>query len=140
MSISYHQRTEDAHQLIPARGYTDPRYFELEQDQLFGRTWMYAGMTDDVSKPGDYLTVQAGRFPLAIVRGQDGEIRAFHNLCRHRGTQFLEGCGHAERGLQCPYHKWFYEFDGRLKAVPREDLLFPNVRKEDLGLMNASVG
>ena len=140
MSVKYHQRTEDAHQLIPPRGYTDARYFELEQDLLFGRTWMYAGMVDDVLQPGDYLTVQAGRFPLAIVRGQDGKLRAFHNLCRHRGTQFLEGCGNSERGLQCPYHKWFYELDGRLKAVPREDLLFPSVRKEDLGLMPASLG
>ena len=53
MSVKYHQRTEDAHQLIPPRGYTDARYFELEQDLLFGRTWMYAGMVDDVLQPGD---------------------------------------------------------------------------------------
>ena len=90
-NVTYHRRTEEAHQLIPPEGYTQSAYFEQELDALFSRYWLYAGMTDDLVAPGDYVTVQAGRYPLFVVRGNDGELRAFHNHCRHRGTQFLEG-------------------------------------------------
>ncbi len=138
--MQYHQRTEEAHQLIPARGYTHAEYYERELDQLFSRFWNFAGMTDDVPDAGDFMCVQAGRFPLVVVRGDDQELRAFHNICRHRGTQFLEETGSSPRGLQCPYHKWFYTLAGELKAVPRQDPLFPTVDKTQLGLMPASIG
>ncbi len=139
-AVKYHTRTEEAHQLIAPAGYTQPEYFEQELDQLFSQFWLYAGMTDDIPQPGDYLTVQAGRYPLAVVRGNDGELRCFHNICRHRGTQFLEGCGHSPKGLSCPYHKWFYELSGELQAIPRENELFPGADKTALGLMPGSIG
>jgi len=138
--MKYHQRTEEAHQLIPPRGYTDPAFYEMEQDVLFSRYWNFAGMTDDIAESGNFQCVQAGRYPLAIVRDDEGEIRGFHNICRHRGTQFLEASGHSANGLQCPYHKWFYELNGNLKAIPREDPLFSGVDKSSLGLMPAAVG
>ncbi len=138
--MKFHQRTEEAHQLIPPTGYTQTKNFEREIDNLFSRYWNFAGMADDVANPGDFQCVQAGRFPLVIVRGDDGVIRAFHNICRHRGNQFLEETGNAPKGLRCPYHQWFYELNGDLKAIPREDPLFPGVDKSNLGLMPASIG
>ena len=138
--MRYHQRTEEAHQLIPPEGYTDGAFYEQELDQLFSRYWNFAGMTDDVPDVGDFMCVQAGRFPLVVVRDDAEELRAFHNICRHRGTQFLEDAGSSPRGLQCPYHKWFYTLEGDLKAIPREDPLFPTVDKSQLSLMPASIG
>ncbi len=137
--MNYHHKTEAASQLIPAAGYTNPAYLDVELDQIFSQYWNFAGMTDDLPETGDYQTIQAGRYPLVVVRGEDGVLRAFHNICRHRGTQFLEDCGNSARGLQCPYHKWFYTLEGDLKAVPRETL-FPGLNKRELGLMPASIG
>ncbi len=137
---AFHPKTLDAEQLIPPEGYTAQQWYDREQDLLFSRYWNFAGMTDDVPEPGDFQCVQAGRYPLFIVRGNDGEIRAFHNICRHRGTQFMEGSGSSAQGLRCPYHYWFYELDGSLKAIPRQDPLFPDVDKRGLALMSASIG
>ncbi len=137
---AYHHRTEEAHQLIPPGGYTDQHYFEIEQDVIFSRYWNFAGMTDDIPNPGDFRCTQAGRYPLVVVRDDEGEIHAFHNICRHRGTQFMEGSGNSPKGLQCPYHKWFYELNGNLKAIPREDPLFPGIQKDQMGLMPAAIG
>ncbi len=138
--MQHHQRTEDAHQLIPPEGYTRAEHFQQEQERLFERYWSFAGMSDDVPQPGDFQCFQVGRYPLVIVRGSDGEIRAFHNICRHRGTEFLEGRGSSPKGLQCPYHKWFYELSGELKAVPRQEALFPTLDRSRLGLMPAAIG
>ena len=75
--------------LLPVEAYTSQAWFDWEQEELFGRTWNFAGMTSDLKGPGDYLTVQAGVHPIFVVRGQDHRLRAFHNICRHRGTQLL---------------------------------------------------
>jgi choline monooxygenase len=131
---------EDNRQLIPPAAYTSDAYFQQEQDLLFSRCWNFAGMVDDVPNPGDYRCTRAGRYPLVIVRDDEGELRAFHNICRHRGMQFLEGSGSSLRGLVCPFHKWFYKLDGRLKAIPRQAELFPGIDKSRLGLLPASVG
>lgn len=137
--MQYHQRDDLAEQLIPPEGYTQEKYFELEMEQIFSRFWNFAGMTDELANPGDYKTVQSGKFALVVVRDKDDTLRAFHNICRHRGTQFLEGCGNSPNGLLCPYHKWFYRLSGELKGIPRQEL-FPDVKKEELGLLPASIG
>ena len=81
---------------MPTAGYISPDWFDQEQEALFGKVWTFAGMAEDLTEPGDYLTVEAGRYPLVLLCGKDGEVRAFHNVCRHRGSKLLEGSGNIE--------------------------------------------
>ena len=115
-------------------------WFERERERVFSRLWAFAGLSNEVPEPGDYLCVQAGHHPLVVVRGEDGVLRAFHNLCRHRGVAFLEGRGSAKRGLRCPYHYWMYGLDGRLQGVTSSSANFPDLDREKLGLRPAAVG
>ena len=105
---------------LPASWYSDPALLRLEYDRIFHRTWQYAGFAGDVAEPGSYLTCRAGLVPVVVVRGRDGELRAFANVCRHRGHEVVSGCGRRET-LQCPYHAWTYDLDGSLRAAPRSD-------------------
>ena len=93
-------------QVMPVAGYTCDQWYAREQVALFGRVWTFAGFTGDVAAPGDYLCVEAGRTPLIVVRDEKGELRAFHNICRHRGSQLLQGKGSVGRTIQCFYHNW----------------------------------
>lgn len=128
-----------ARQLLPREAYQSQQWFETEQEALFGAVWNYAGMVDDLLAPGDYLCTTAGPFPLFVVRGADGELRAFHNLCRHRGTRLLDRSGNIATGIRCPYHFWQYDMDGTLKSVPQERALFRGLDKQRLSLKPASV-
>jgi len=105
---------------LPASWYSDPEILRLERERIFGGTWQYAGPAEQVGEPGAFLTCRAGATPVVVVRGRDGELRAFFNVCRHRGHEVAEGCGRRET-LQCPYHAWTYELDGSLRAAPRSD-------------------
>lgn len=127
-------------QLLPTDAYTTDAWFAREQRELFGRVWNFAGMREDLSKPGDYLCVQAGVFPLVLIQGDDGELRAFHNLCRHRGSRLLEGAGNGGPAVRCFYHGWTYALDGSLQGVPQEESQFPGLDKSACGLHPASVG
>jgi Rieske 2Fe-2S family protein len=99
---------------LPQRFYADPTFYRLDLENLFYREWLFAGHDCEVQKPGDYFTLQVGDYPIVVVRGRDGAIRAFHNSCRHRGSRVCA----AEKGsavrLVCPYHNWSYDLDGRL--------------------------
>lgn len=125
--------------LMPPEAYTSEAWFTREQEQLFGKNWYFAGMADDLPEVGDYLCVQVGPNPLVVIRGNDGEVRAFHNLCRHRGAQLLEGTGNARRGVSCFYHQWRYSLEGDLKGVPQKHQ-FPELAMEELGLLPAGIG
>ena len=103
---------------LPGRWYTDPQIAALEEERIFGRSWQYVGLAAQIPRPGDYLTHRVGRSSVLVVRGELGEIGAFANVCRHRGAELLDGCGHA-RSLRCPYHGWAYGLDGSLRSVPR---------------------
>jgi choline monooxygenase len=98
---------------LPGRWYSDPAHHERELDAIFGRQWVSVGSTDDVADPGSYLASTAGRLPVLVVRDESGALRAFLNVCRHRGAPLASGCGHA-RALSCPYHAWLYRLDGSL--------------------------
>ena len=99
---------------LPGHWYADPAHHALEMDRVFGRQWVGVAGTDAVEKPGSYLAATvAGGVPVLVVRGDDGELRAFLNVCRHRGAPVAEGCGTA-RALSCPYHAWVYRLDGTL--------------------------
>jgi glycine betaine catabolism A len=99
---------------LPQRFYADPTFYQLDLDSLFYREWLFAGHDCEVRQVGDYFTLQIGDYPVIVVRGRDGAIRAFHNSCRHRGSRVCA----AEKGsavrLVCPYHNWSYDLDGRL--------------------------
>jgi len=120
-TVSSELRTELEQGLtLPASWYSDPEVLNLEHERIFHRTWQYAGVADDVAEPGAFLTSRAGRIPVVVVRGRDGELRAFANVCRHRGHEVVSGCGRRET-LQCPYHAWTYDLDGSLRAAPRSE-------------------
>lgn len=99
--------------------YTDPAYFAREQEVLFEREWMCAVRSADLATPGAFEKVQIGRESVLVVRGRDQQLRAFLNVCRHRGAMLCtEDSGQVRRNLQCPYHAWTYGLDGKLVAAP----------------------
>ena len=102
---------------LEARYYTDPRVFETERGGLLARSWQFAGHASLVEKPGDYFTFSIAGENLFCVRGKDGELRAFYNVCQHRAHELVEGEGNAKL-LVCPYHAWTYELSGTLRSGP----------------------
>lgn len=123
---------------LPFDWYSDPAVLRLERERIFRRAWQYAGRADQVAEPGAFFTCDLGGVPVVVVRGKDGELRAFLNVCRHRGSLVCEGEGRRET-LQCPYHAWTYDLDGSLRAAPRSDRE-PGFDKDGLGLVPVSVG
>jgi phenylpropionate dioxygenase-like ring-hydroxylating dioxygenase large terminal subunit len=98
---------------LPGSFYADAAHHSLEMDRVFGQAWVGVGSADDIAGPGSYLACNAGRTPVLVVRDDRGTLRAFLNVCRHRGSPLAEGCGEA-RALACPYHGWVYRLDGSL--------------------------
>lgn len=128
-------------QLLSREAYTSRAWFERERRDLFGSSWACAGAAVDLSAPGDYATVAAGDRPLVVLRDEEGTLRAFHNLCRHRGTELLEGAGSLDRPrIVCPYHRWTYGLDGALRAVPMQAQCFPGLDAAEFPLFPAAVG
>jgi choline monooxygenase len=103
---------------IPSAWYLDERIELLERDQVFGRNWISVGRVDQVAVPGQFFTVELAEEPLVVVRGSDGELRAFYNVCRHHAAAVANvPCGIVQH-LRCPYHGWTYGLDGSLKGTP----------------------
>lgn len=111
-------RDYDAAWSMPRGYYIDPAVATLERSELFGREWICFGRAEEVAEPGDYMAFKLCDEPLVAVRGEDGQLRVFSNVCRHRGALLAEGRGRRPR-LVCPYHQWSYGLDGRLAAAPR---------------------
>src|SRR5688572_30338693 len=105
----------DAETLPPAC-YTSPEFYRREVSEIFLKCWSLIGRADYVKNPGDYFTHDVGGVSFIVMRGEDGEIRAFVNACRHRGAQLLEGEGNC-RTIRCPYHSWMYYCAGRLRGA-----------------------
>jgi Rieske 2Fe-2S family protein len=109
-----------ARMTLPAAAYTDPQWFGGEMDRVFARMWLAAGRADALDRPGAFITRDVAGASVLIVRGNDGSIRAFHNVCRHRGTRLcVQEHGAFHGSIQCPYHAWTYALDGRLMAAPQ---------------------
>jgi Rieske 2Fe-2S family protein len=125
--------------VLGVEAYTTQEWFDLEQELLFSRTWQFAGLAEDIAQPGDFSTVQAGRNNMFIVKGRDHRLRAFHNICRHRGTQLLRAAGKTRKAIICPYHDWTYDLEGKLVSVPDKDREFPDLDMSCMGLHKASV-
>jgi choline monooxygenase len=105
---------------LPWAWYTDPEILRREQERIFRRAWQYAGPAVHVAEPKSFLACQAGDLPVVVVRDEHGVLRAFVNVCRHRGSVVMEGHGRRAT-LQCSYHAWTYSLDGSLKAAPRAE-------------------
>lgn len=104
---------------LPGRYYTDPAIFEREQRNIFSRQWLYVCRAQDLPSPGRFVRANVGDENVIVVRGRDQELRAFLNVCRHRGaTLCLADSGDAGRSLRCPYHSWSYRLDGTLISAP----------------------
>ena len=129
--------TLDRSRTLPWRWYTDPAALDLERERIFRRSWQYAGRTDEIAEPGSYAVARAGHVPTVLVRDEEGVLRAFLNVCRHRGSLICEGSGRRAT-LQCPYHAWTYGLDGRLLNAPRASRE-GGVEPEELGLVQLGV-
>jgi choline monooxygenase len=103
---------------LPAAYYVDPAVHQAERQSIFRRAWHLVGPEDHVAAPGQYVAVELAGWKVFALRGKDGQLRAFHNVCRHRGARLLpEGRGQCAL-LRCPYHHWVYDQEGRLKTAP----------------------
>ena len=124
---------------LPGRYYTDERVFALEQAKIFEDMWFCAIRGSDIPNAGDFRTVQVGTESLLISRSRRGEVRAFFNVCRHRGAQICtEESGTVKRAFQCPYHAWTYDLDGKLIAAPNLTRM-PDVDRVQYGLRTVHV-
>ncbi|HEY1276498.1 MAG TPA: aromatic ring-hydroxylating dioxygenase subunit alpha [Thermoleophilaceae bacterium] len=122
---------------LPYSWYTDADVLARERERLFSCAWRYAGHTGELAEPGSYLTLRSGDVPLVVVRDGEGVLRAFVNVCRHRGAEVVSGVGRCTT-LQCHYHAWTYGLDGSLRAAPRSDA-DPDFDRSGLGLQTAQV-
>jgi Rieske 2Fe-2S family protein len=112
------QKPPTAVRSLPGVAYTDPVLYEQELAEVFERAWILVGHVSELAEPGQFVTANAGREPIVVVRGQDGELRAMSNVCRHRASTILEGVGQTRSVMRCPYHAWTYELNGQLAAAP----------------------
>lgn len=105
---------------LPGWTYHSRALFELERREVFLNHWQVAGHVCDIPAPGDWLTFDLLGERALIIRGRDGLVRAFHNLCRHRGAQVVDGAaGHCKSALVCPFHGWVQNLDGSLRGAAR---------------------
>jgi phenylpropionate dioxygenase-like ring-hydroxylating dioxygenase large terminal subunit len=103
---------------LDKRVYTNPAIFDLEMDRLFSRAWLLLGHESQVPEPGSFFLGRLGRYPVIVVRGQDGLVRVLHNRCAHRGPAVCAQRTGKTSLFVCPYHAWTYELDGRLRSMP----------------------
>lgn len=103
---------------VPAERYRSTAFAQLETDRMWPKVWQVACTVDHVAEPGDYFEYRCGPYSVLVVRGDDGELRAFQNVCRHRGNSLCTGAGSELRELKCGYHGWTWDLAGALKRVP----------------------
>jgi phenylpropionate dioxygenase-like ring-hydroxylating dioxygenase large terminal subunit len=123
---------------LPFAWYSDEEMLRRERALVFARSWQYAGRSVQVAEPGSYLATDAGGVPILVTRDTSGELRAFINVCRHRGAVLMDGCG-TRKTLQCHYHAWTYGLDGSLRNAPRSERE-AGFEDADWSLLPAAVG
>lgn len=122
---------------LPIEPYVSPDYFERERAHIFRDAWLLACHESEIPHPGDFVVKRAAIFnaSIVIVRGNDGIVRAFHNVCQHRGNKLVCNDGYGRtQALFCKFHGWAYALDGRLRGVPEQDR-FPGLEKKNHGLV-----
>lgn len=108
------------HPALPPACYTEQSWFDREREEIFGKLWLFAGLTQQLQADNSFITRDLNGIPV-LIQNLDGQLRAFHNACAHRGMPIqTEDCGN--RKLICPYHGWSYHSDGRLRGIPNEKL------------------
>lgn len=119
---------------LSSKPYYDPEWYELERKAIFMRSWLHVGHVCEIPEAGSFILreVEFAKASLLIVRGQDGEVRAFHNVCAHRGTRLVEEEAGKRGQFSCPYHMWTYGSDGKLLSAPDFERFY--VKKEDCSL------
>src|SRR5262249_20030915 len=123
---------------MPAAWYFDAEIYAAERERIFGRSWLAAARSDQLTKPGSFATADIAGEPILVLRDADGVLRAFHNVCRHRAARVMtqaEGCA---TKLRCPYHGWTYDLAGRLRGTPEFEGI-ADFRREDNGLVPLAV-
>ena len=125
---------------LPASWYRDPAHYRRELDIFWYDRWVAVAREEEIPTPGDWRLVRIGSQQLILVKGEDGRLRALHNVCRHRGSVLCtEEKGSFPRGrIVCPYHAWSYDLDGRLAATPRR-METPDFRMADYPLYDVAV-
>lgn len=132
--------TDTAHALsLPPEVYTSPEFFDFEMEAIFAHEWVCVGRVSDIPKTGDYFTTAIGKDPIIILRGRDGQVHAYANVCQHRAMPLVEGSGNTRR-FRCPYHSWVYGLDGCLQSAPdlndadyfdKSEIKLPEVRVDE---------
>jgi Rieske 2Fe-2S family protein len=119
---------------LPGAAYTDASVFAREQETIFEQYWLCSVRSADIPAPGQFSVVQAGRESVLVVRQRDGSLRAFLNVCRHRGARLCLEDGQVQRNLRCQYHAWTYDLSGRLTAAPNLARM-PDIDRDAYGLV-----
>ena len=126
---------------LSREAYTSNTWYSRETEELFASSWVFAGTLSDFAKTGDYRTVQAGAFALAIIKQKDDALLAVHNICRHRGAELFEpAAGNTGTSIVCPYHRWTYGLEGGLRGAPNMATCFPDLDRASLSLKPAALG
>jgi Phenylpropionate dioxygenase and related ring-hydroxylating dioxygenases, large terminal subunit len=124
---------------LPQKYFVSPEVFADEQHKIFAEEWLLVGHQSQIPNAGDFFVATIANESLIVVRDQQSQIRAFYNVCRHRGSRLKEeACGHTS-AIQCPYHAWTYALDGRLMGAPHMDDV-PGFNKADYSLPLVSLG
>jgi phenylpropionate dioxygenase-like ring-hydroxylating dioxygenase large terminal subunit/AcrR family transcriptional regulator len=124
---------------LPPWVYLDPEFYKLETEYIFRRHWLLAGHVSQAPNTGDYMTLDVAGERALVIRDVDGELRAFHNVCRHRASRVVAGeAGSCHGALVCPYHGWTYGYDGRLQSVP-SDQGFDHLDRSRLSLPKVEI-
>jgi len=105
---------------VRVEAYIDPRWADIDTRAIIARAWQWICHIEQLREPGSYVSATTAGMPVVVLRGGDGELRAFHNVCKHRAHELLAGSGRAQ-AIVCPYHAWTYGLDGQLKAARRAD-------------------
>jgi carnitine monooxygenase subunit len=105
---------------LPGWVYHDPNFFDLEMERVIQPSWQVVCHVSDIANPGDWHSLELLGESVIVMRGDDGNVRAFHNVCRHRASRLVDGAQGCAKKLVCPYHGWTYEKDGRLSGVPNK--------------------
>ena len=134
---------------LPQRYFVSPEVFAEEQSKIFGQQWVCVGHQNQLARAGDYFVREVARESLIVVRppspdygaasDQSSTVRAFYNVCRHRGTRLCEERSGHVAAIQCPYHAWTYALDGRLIGAPHMDAV-PGFEKADYSLHAVKLG
>ena len=103
---------------LPGAAYTDEQFFRLEHTRIFAQEWVFVGYLHQMNKVGDVRPIEVAGLPLFLLCGEDGNISAYHNACRHRNTKLVDSDCNTGRQIRCPYHHWSYDLYGTLKNAP----------------------